>query len=87
MNFTHFVLGNCFLELEPGNYQVKEASSESNEHSNLLQSSQTDNIDCNIVNLVSISENRTSALEVENQFWLLYFDGSKTQEGSRVGCS
>ena len=25
-------------------------------------------------------------LEVENQFWLLYFDGSKTQEGSGVGC-
>ena len=47
---------------------------------------QTDNIDYNIVNLVFVLENRTSALEVENQFWLLYFDGSKTQEGSGAGC-
>ena len=45
-----------------------------------------DDIDCNIVSLVFVLENRTSALEVENQFWLLYFDGSKTQEGSRAGC-
>jgi len=33
-----------------------------------------------------VLENRTSALEVENQFWLLYFDGSKNQEGSGAGC-
>ena len=66
VNFTHYVFRNCFLELEPGNYQEKEANSESDEQSNLLQFSQTDNIDCNIVNLVYVSENRNSALEVEN---------------------
>ena len=65
---------------------MEEASSESDEQSDLLQFSLTDNIDFNIVNLVSVSENRISALEVENQFWLLYFDGSKTQEGSGAGC-
>ena len=86
MNFA-FSFGKLFLELEPGNYQVEEASSESDEQYDILQFSRIDDTDCNIVNLISVSENRTSALEVENQFWLLYFDGSKTQEGSRVGCS
>ena len=62
VNFAHSVLGNCFLELELGNYRVKEASSESNEQFDLLQFSRTDNIECNIVNLVSISESRTSVL-------------------------
>ena len=66
--FSHSVLGNCFLELEPGNYQAKEANSEADEQSNLLRFSHTDNIDCNIVNLVYVSKNRTSSLEVENQF-------------------
>ena len=68
MNFAHCILGNCFLELEPGNYQAKEAKSELDEQSNLLQFSQTDNIDCNILNLVFVSENRTSSLEVEISF-------------------
>ena len=86
VNFSHSVLGNFLLELKPGNYQVEEANSESDEQSDLLKFSWDDNIGCNIVNLVSVSENRTSALEVENQFWLLYFDGSKTQEGSGAGC-
>ena len=86
VNFSHSVLGNCFLELEPGNYKAKKANSESDGQSDLLHFSRTDNIDCNIVNLVSVSKNRASALEVENQFWLLYFDGSKTQEGSGDGC-
>ena len=36
VNFSHSVLGNCFLELEPGNYQEEEASSESDEQSDPL---------------------------------------------------
>ena len=52
VNVSHSILGNCFLELEPGNYQAKEANSESDEQSDLLQFSQIDNIDCNILNLV-----------------------------------
>ena len=55
VNFLHSVLGNCFLELELGNYQAEEANSESNEQSDLLQFSRTDNIDYNIVNLVYVS--------------------------------
>ena len=35
--------------------------------------------------LVSISESRTNAVELGDQFWVLYFDGSKTQEGSGAG--
>ena len=53
VNFSHSVLGDYFIELEPGNYQAEEASSESDTQSELLQFSWTDNIDCNIVNLVS----------------------------------
>ena len=36
MNFLHSVLGNLFLELEPGNYQVEEVNSESYKQSDLL---------------------------------------------------
>ena len=85
-NFSHSVLGNYFIDLEPGNYQAEEANSESNAQSELLQFSRTDNIDCNIVNLVSNLESNTSSVELEDKFWLLQFDGSKTQEGSGAGC-
>ena len=47
------VLGNYFLELEPGIYQAKEASSISDIQPDLLQFSWADKIDCNIVDLVS----------------------------------
>ena len=75
------VLGNYFIELEPGNYQAEEANSISNIHPDLLQFSQADKIDCNIVDLVSDS---SISVGVES-FWILYFDGSKTLEGSGVG--
>ena len=52
VNFSYSVLGNHFLELEPGNYQAKQFSRESDRQSNLLQFSQADDIDCNIVDLV-----------------------------------
>ena len=45
------VLGNYFIELEPGNYQAEEASNTSNIQPDLLRFSQADEIDCNIVNL------------------------------------
>ena len=47
------VLGNYLIELELGNYQVKEASSTSDTQSNLLQFSRADEIDCKIVDLIS----------------------------------
>ena len=86
MYFSHSVLGNYFIEIEPGNYQAKESNSESDTQSEFLQFSWTDNIDRNIVNLVFNLESNTSPVELEDKFWLLYFDGSKNQEGSRVGC-
>ena len=45
------VLGNYFIELELGNYQVEEASSTSNAQPDLLRFSQADEIDCKIVDL------------------------------------
>ena len=86
VNLTHSIFGKCYLELEPGNYHVEEANSESYEQFDLLQFSRTHNIYCKIVNLVSDLESNTSYVELEDKFWLLYFDGSKTQEGSGAGC-
>ena len=86
VNFSHLVLGNYFIELEPRNYQAKEANSELHTQFELLQFSRADNIDCNIVNLVSNLESSIDTVESEDRFWLLYFDGSKTQEGLGDGC-
>ena len=65
---------------------LSDYNSESYIQSELLQFSRTDNIDCNIVNLVYNLESRTNTIELEDIFWLLYFDGSKTQEGLGAGC-
>ena len=46
------VLGNYFLELEPGNYQVEEAGNPSDTQPDLLRFSQAGEIDCKIVDLV-----------------------------------
>ena len=86
VNSSHLVLGNYFIELEPKNHQAEEASDESNTQSKLLQFSQTDNIDCNIVNLVSNLESNTIYVELEDKFWFLYCDGCKTQEGLGANC-
>ena len=53
VNFSSSVLGNYFLELKPRNYHAEEASCESNTQSHLLQFSRVDDIDCNIVNLMT----------------------------------
>ena len=86
VNVLSSVLGNYFLELEPRNYQAKEARCEPNTQFNLLQFSWTNDIDCNIVNLVTNIDNNTNQVELEDRFWFMYFDGSKTQEGSGAGC-
>ena len=76
------VLGNYFLELEPGNYQAEEASNTSDTQPGLLRFSQADEIDCKIVDLVV----GIDSFSVDNVFLTLYFYGSKTLEGSGVGC-
>ena len=75
------VLGNYFLELESRNYQAKEANSISDIQPNLLQFSRADKIDCNIVDLVLDVVSSSNLVGVES-FWILYFDGCKTLEGS-----
>ena len=86
INFSSSVLGKYFVELEPRNYQAEEATCESNTQYELLVFSWTDNINCNIVNLVSNIESNTSTVDLEDRFWFLYFDGSKTQEGIGASC-
>ena len=46
------MLGNYLIELELGNYQVKEASSTPDIQPDLLQFSWADEIDCKIVDVV-----------------------------------
>ena len=47
------VLGNYFIELEPRNYLAEEASSTPDTQLDLLRFSRADEIDCEIVDLVS----------------------------------
>ena len=79
------MLGNYFIELEPGNYQVEEANNISDTQPNLLWFSWADEIDCKIVDLVPDVACSVNSVEVDS-FWILYFDGSKTLEGSGAGC-
>ena len=79
------VLGNYFIELEPGNDQAEESSSIPDTQPDLLRFSWADEIDCKIVDLVSDVVFNSSSVKVDS-FWALYFDGSKTLEGSEAGC-
>ena len=47
------MLGNYFIELEPGNYQAEEANNISDTQPDLLRFSRADEIDCKIIDLVS----------------------------------
>ena len=75
------VLGNYFIELESGNYQAEEASGTLDTQPDLLRFSQADEIDCKIVDL-AVDVNVDSCTVVIGNFWTLFFDGSKTLEGS-----
>ena len=75
-------MGNYFIEIEPGNYQAEEARDTSNAQTDLLRFSQADEIDCKIVDLAVGVDSHI----VASDFWTLFFDGSKTLEGSGVGC-
>ena len=86
VNFSHPVLGNYFIEIEPGNYQAEEAYNGSDTQPNILPFSWADKVDCNIVSLVSYVESRNSLVDLSDKFWVLYSDSSKTQEGSGASC-
>ena len=60
------VLGNHLIELEPGDYQVEEASGTSNTQPGLLRFSRADEIDCKIVDLVSDVPFISNFLELDN---------------------
>ena len=60
------VLGNYFIELEPRNYQAKEASSTLDTQPDLLRFSRVDEIDCKIVDLVSDVVFISKFLELDN---------------------
>ena len=79
------VLGNYFIEIEPWNYQAEEASDTSAAQPDLLQFSQSDEIDCKIVEL-AVYVDVNSRTVVVSDFWTLFFDGPKTLEGSGAGC-
>ena len=85
VNYSHPVLGNYFIELEPGNYQAEEADNGSDTQPDLLRFLRDNQVDCNIVSLVLDVESTNSLVELVDKFWVLYFDGSKTREGSRAG--
>ena len=74
------VLGNYFIELEPGNYQAEEADNTSDAQPDLLHFSQANEIDCKIVDL-AVDVDVVSRTVVVSDFWTLFFDGSKTLEG------
>ena len=78
VNLSSSVLGNYFLELEPRKYQAKEFSHKSDIQSDLLRFSWTNEVDCNIVNLVTNLGGITDQVNLEDKFWILHFDGSKT---------
>ena len=75
VNFSNPVLGNYFIELEPGIYQAKEADNGSNTQPNLLQFLWANKVDCNIVSLVLDVESSNSLVDLAYKFWVLYFDG------------
>ena len=63
----------------------KKASNTSDAQPDLLRFSQADEIDCKIVDLV-VDVDVNSRTVVVSDFWMLFFDGSKTLEGSGAGC-
>ena len=80
----NYVLGNYFIELEPKNSQVEEASSSPDTQPDVLRFSWDDEIECNVVDLVSDVVCNSNSVEVDS-FWTLYFDGSKKLEGLGAG--
>ena len=82
---VNYVLGNYIIELEPENYQAEEASDTPDAQPDLLRFSQVGEIDCKTIDL-TVDVGIDSRTVVVSDFWTLFFDGSKTLEGSGAGC-
>ena len=65
------MLGNYFIELEPGDYQAEEANNISDTQPDLLQFSRADEIDYKIVDLVPDVACSVNTVEVDI-FWTLF---------------
>ena len=73
------IVGNYFIELEPGNYQAEEASDTSDAQPDLLQFSQADEINCKIVDLaVEVDVNSHTVVVIFGHF---FFTVLKIQKG------
>ena len=83
---VNFVLGNYFIELEPGNYQAEEASNTPYTQPYLLRFSQADEFDCKIVDLVADVVFDSSTLEVDS-FWTLFFMDLKLWKDQELAVS
>ena len=68
VNFLHLVLGNYFIELEPGNYQAEESYNGSDTQPNLPKFPWANKVECNIVSLVSDVESSNSSVDLADNF-------------------
>ena len=80
------VLGNYFIELEPGNYQAEEACSTPDTQPDLLRFSRADEFDCKIVELVPNVVVDSSTIEV-GSFWTLFFMDLKLWKDQELAVS
>ena len=78
------ILGNYFLDLEPGNYQAKEANDTSDTQPNLLQFSRANNVDCKIVKLVSDVDSSSNSVGVEKKFGFFILMVPKPWKGQEL---
>ena len=80
------VLGNYFIELEPGNYQAEEANGTLDTQPDLLRLSWADEFDYKLVDLVSDVVVDSSTIEVDS-FWTLFFMDLKLWKDQELAVS
>lgn len=87
LDFTELVFGNYFLETQLGCYLSEPSPVPPNTQLDLLQCPTSLNELCTFSSNSSSSNNSTSAVKSPfiYDMWIMYFEGSKTQEGSGVG--
>ena len=82
----YFVLGNYFIKLEPGNYQVEEASGTPDTQPDLLRFLRADEFDCKLVDLVSYVVVDSSTIEVDS-LWTVFFKDIKLWKDQELAVS
>ena len=76
--FTDTIMGNYMVDSFFGNFEA--------EISEILDSNQQSEIWHFTLLPPEISVSETLHLDINNRFWSLYFDGSKSKEGAGAGC-